>query len=321
MKPFVSVIIPNYNHARFLKKRLESIFNQTFQEFEVILLDDCSTDNSLAIIESYRGHPKVSCILLNEHNSGSTFKQWRKGIEAARGSVIWIAESDDYADPGFLEQLVAQLRSSPGAGIAYCQSWSVDENDRATGIWSYTHASRLNPFFMNDFVEDGSAFICSKMSLLNAIPNASAVLFRKEIYLAAAGEENTFRLAGDWLLWIKMLQLSDVAFVAMPLNYFRSHPKNVRLLSEKSGLSLEETCRILGYIARNIDLSPVEFNRMIWHFIDLWEAHVLKFRIPRQSSVRVYQELIKIDPTLNRRILKRFWRSPAGMMKAGLRLI
>jgi hypothetical protein len=170
-------------------------------------------------------------------------------------------------------------------------------------------------------VENGPAFIRTKMSLLNAIPNASAVIFKKEVYLAATGEENTFRLAGDWLLWIKMLQRADVAFVAMPLNYFRSHPKNVRLLSERNGLSIEETCRVISYIALNVELSPVEFNRMIWNFIDLWEVHVLNYRIPRQSSVRVYQELKKIDPNVGKRILKRFWRSPSGLLKVGPRFI
>lgn len=76
----VSVIVPNYNHALFLEQRIESILNQTFQDFEVIILDDCSTDNSKKIIEKYRTHPKVSKIIYNDVNSGNTFKQWNTGI-------------------------------------------------------------------------------------------------------------------------------------------------------------------------------------------------------------------------------------------------
>lgn len=93
----VSVIIPNYCHARFLNQRIDSVLNQTYSDYEVIILDDCSTDNSREIIESYRNHPKISHIVYNEKNSGSTFIQWEKGFELARGEYIWIAESDDVA--------------------------------------------------------------------------------------------------------------------------------------------------------------------------------------------------------------------------------
>ena len=66
MSPLVSVIIPSYNHEKFLKERIDSVLNQTFQDFELIILDDLSPDNSREIIESYRAHPKVSHIIFNE---------------------------------------------------------------------------------------------------------------------------------------------------------------------------------------------------------------------------------------------------------------
>lgn len=72
----VSVIVPNYNHHKFLNARLDSILKQTYQNFEIIILDDCSTDENRDIIELYRNHPKVSHIIHNTKNSGSTFIQW-----------------------------------------------------------------------------------------------------------------------------------------------------------------------------------------------------------------------------------------------------
>ena len=107
--PLVSVIVPNYNHAPFLRLRLDSIFNQTFQDFEVIILDDCSTDNSKEIIEEYRNRPQVSHVVYNETNSGSPFKQWAKGFDLAQGEYIWIAESDDWAELAFLEVFISVL--------------------------------------------------------------------------------------------------------------------------------------------------------------------------------------------------------------------
>src|SRR4029077_11316800 len=106
--PKVSVVVPTYNHSRFLRKRINSVLQQTFQDFEVILLDDCSTDDSRSILSSYTGDPRVRNEF-NDVNSGSTFKQWNKGVRLARGEYVWISESDDYAAPRFLERLVAIL--------------------------------------------------------------------------------------------------------------------------------------------------------------------------------------------------------------------
>src|SRR5207342_1807970 len=99
----ISVIIPNYNHAFYLKQRIDSVIQQTYSDFEIIILDDASTDNSRDVIEKYRHYPKVKHIIYNESNSGSTFSQWQKGIELASGKYIWLAESDDVADSTFLE--------------------------------------------------------------------------------------------------------------------------------------------------------------------------------------------------------------------------
>src|SRR5476649_534842 len=116
----VSVIVPNYNHARFLKERIDSVLNQTYRDFEVIILDDCSTDDSRSVIEEYRSNPKISNIILNEKNSGGTFNQWDKGIATAQGEYIWIAESDDYADVDFLNTLMAIIEQKPEIGLIYC---------------------------------------------------------------------------------------------------------------------------------------------------------------------------------------------------------
>ena len=108
--PFVSVIIPNYCHAKYLDQRIQSVLNQTYQNFEVIILDDCSPDGgaSKAVIEKYRNNSHVSHIVYNENNSGSPFKQWKKGADMAQGELLWIAESDDYADEPsiFVEDII-----------------------------------------------------------------------------------------------------------------------------------------------------------------------------------------------------------------------
>src|SRR5262249_50761135 len=106
--PRVTCIIPNYNHARFLPQRIDSVLAQTYENLEILILDDCSTDDSRAVIEDYaRAHPSRIRYDFNTKNSGGVFHQWRKGITAAGGELIWICESDDFCEPGFLERCIA----------------------------------------------------------------------------------------------------------------------------------------------------------------------------------------------------------------------
>ena len=83
-KPLVSIIIPNYNHADYLEERITSILNQTYTNYEIIILDDKSTDNSIEIINKFRDNSHINNIIINEKNSGSPFKQWFKGISLAK---------------------------------------------------------------------------------------------------------------------------------------------------------------------------------------------------------------------------------------------
>ena len=107
--PTVSIIVPNFNHAPFLRKRVDSILGQTYQDFEIILLDDCSTDESRSILREYSDRPHVR-LAFNDANSGSGYRQWNKGVSLARGKYVWIAESDDYADGNLLQRLVGDPR-------------------------------------------------------------------------------------------------------------------------------------------------------------------------------------------------------------------
>src|SRR5262249_40229521 len=118
----VSVIVPNYRHARYLEERIQSVFDQSLRPHEVIVLDDASTDDSVVIARRMAHRAKVPMqVVVNEENSGSTFHQWLKGMSLASGDLIWFAESDDSAHPLFLERLVPEFLD-PDVVLAYCQS-------------------------------------------------------------------------------------------------------------------------------------------------------------------------------------------------------
>ena len=113
--PKVTIVTPNYNHAQYLPQRIDSILAQTFQDFELLILDNASTDNSREVIESYTRHQNVRAAF-NAENNGSPFKQWNLGLSQAKGEYVWFAESDDYADHSLLETLVDRLDRHPRLG-------------------------------------------------------------------------------------------------------------------------------------------------------------------------------------------------------------
>lgn len=240
MSPLVSVVVPSYNHEKFLKERIDSILNQTFQDFELIILDDLSPDNSREIIETYRAHPKVSKIVYNEKNSGSTFFQWNKAIfELAQGEFIWIAESDDVAESNFLETLVPILKNDPEIVLAYCQSARMDSDGNITGSWKdWTDGFKNSGMFENEFVMDGRDYIYDFLLKKNTIPNASAVIFRRESYISVNGALTDLRTNGDWDLWFKLAMTGKIYFNSNLLNNFRYHNNSVIAQATKNKINI-----------------------------------------------------------------------------------
>lgn len=208
----VSVIIPNYNHERFLEKRIESVLYQTYQNFEIIILDDCSKDNSRAIIEKYRANPKVSQIIYNDVNTGSTFKQWNKGINASKGDLVWMAESDDWCENNFLEVLVNGIKKSPSCALAFAQSYCIGDNNDLR--WQSHHAKPEEYIPGKQFLKKRLAYGCT-------IFNASMAIFKKEFALKVPEEFTNFKLCGDWFFWINIARNGNVFISNKVLNYYR----------------------------------------------------------------------------------------------------
>lgn len=227
--PLVSIIVPNYNHYNYLVERLDCVFNQTYPNFEVILLDDCSTDQSQEILLEYAKNPKVSHCVFNATNSGNTFTQWNKGIELAKGDYIWIAESDDFCDLHFLEELIQPFLQDSEISLVYCQSNSVDETGKITGNWLHHTDNLDNSLFLSNFVMDGNEFIERFLIHKNVIPNASGVLFSKEyaVLLGKLDIDPVLKTCGDWLFYLKLSVNNKVAYVCKSLNNFRYHSESV----------------------------------------------------------------------------------------------
>lgn len=240
--PLVSVVVPNYNYEHYLDERLDSILNQTYRDLEVIILDDCSTDNSRAVIEKYRSHEKVSKIIYNEENGGSPFMQWQRGIEEAKGDIIWIAESDDSCDEKLLESLVQGYLDS-NAVLAFCKSCKYDVDGNRC---SYAPQNIL----LRSFSMTGHDFIKEYMIHDNIVANASSAIFSRQAALSVDRQYMSMRGEGDWLFWIGLMQTGNVFFCKDELNYFRFHQLNTTKSLLNKGVSYIEHKIIYDHLVK-----------------------------------------------------------------------
>ena len=252
--PLVSVIVPNYNYARYLPGRIESILNQTFRNFELILLDDVSTDNSLSVLQQYCDNEHVSRLVVNEMNTGNPFKQWAKGIGLARGKYVWIAEADDLAEPTFLETCVRYAEQYPDFSFAYVGSLLIDAQGtvnykRDVNKWEKRARQEAARF-------DGKAFALHNLYWRNYVLNASGVLFRREYALKAIHSGFTdFHYCGDWLFWFQMALQGSVIEIYRNLNYFRQHDTKVTMSAARSGGGALENIQVVKRMESQLTLS------------------------------------------------------------------
>lgn len=261
VNPYISVIIPNYNHAKFLHERIESVLNQSYQNFEMIILDDVSTDNSKEVIMQYEENPHVSHIVFNQKNSGSPFKQWEKGMKLAKGELIWIAESDDTCNSTLLEKLVEKYNKYNDVSFCFCRSLLMNKEGHIRKVFQKSFGEQ--EFFR------GRDFIEQKLIWGNCVVNASAVIFNKKKALSISNEYMNYRGVGDWIFWTEMAEQGNVAIVDEPLNNYRYYGNNTTSKNRKEGNEIKEVKSVFDFFKDKGHLGFLDEIRLrkkyIWH--------------------------------------------------------
>ena len=250
--PRVSVIVPNYNHEPYLRRRLESIYGQTYKNIEVILLDDCSADQSRSLMDQYAvAYPDITHKLYNDENSGSAFRQWAKGIKAATGDLVWIAESDDYCDERFLEVLV-RCFDDEAVLLAYAKSTFVDKNEVPIqdDFKSYLSDLECAEKWSSSYVETAHNEVRSALGIKNTIPNASGVLFKRPINMPLLADESWLSMvvAGDWVFYLHIMRGGKIAFSSETTNFFRRYEGSAAEVTYKK----EAFYREVGIASRTV---------------------------------------------------------------------
>lgn len=223
----VTAIVPNYNHAKYLPQRIESILNQTYPLIDIIILDDCSTDNSREIIESYVSkHPARIKSVFATKNSGSVFRQWQKGHSQATGDIVWICESDDFCEPTFVERAIRAFRDTSvmlsfgsvqyaNTSGEFTQGLDDYREECEPGIWDHT------------IVRPASEWFCNGFGVKNAIPNVGGSLWRRfHISEDVWAQASEFKIMADWFLYSVVAGGGQIAYEPTAVSYFRIHSNN-----------------------------------------------------------------------------------------------
>ena len=254
--PRVSVILPNYNYARYLKERVRAILGQTARDFEFVYVDDASTDESNLVMQEFASDPRLQMRLFSE-NSGKVYQRWNDGAEMATGDWLWFAGADDTAHPRFLERLLQMADKHPSAGLLHCRMMTIDGAGRLVALkWDALAeaAARMETDYFASGAEEAVVLTAGCH-----ISSASAALLRRDVFEAAGRFDTRLRLAADWNLYLAMLQTSDIAFTSEPLVCYRAHPqtvtKNTRPLVE-SLENLYSLSRAYQWIAADARCTP-----------------------------------------------------------------
>ncbi|QKC93902.1 glycoside hydrolase family 99-like domain-containing protein [Mesorhizobium sp. NZP2298] len=271
--PAVSIIVPNYNYARYLRERMDSILGQSFQDFELIILDDASTDGSQSILNYYAGVHGTR-VIVNDRNSGAPYPQWFKGMALARADLIWIAEADDVSDPSFLETLVPLFRD-PGVKFAFCASKIINDRSETVGDYlSSPYLTDLSNFkWRRSYQVSAAQEVNEGLGVKNTVINISAAVFRKfDITPDFVGHVLSLPTSGDWYFILEAIRNGSVAYEAALLNHHRRHDDSVTsiITASHSEALLRTRQMIHQHVLRTYPTDLAIKPKMAEHVLQLW---------------------------------------------------
>ena len=197
----------NYNNAGYVEEAITSVFNQTYEDWEIILVDDCSTDCSGEIVKNYENRDRVQ-IYYNKENKGCGYTKGRC-IEIARGDICGFLDPDDVLREDALEIMVEEHIKYPDAGLIYSTYYGCDKN--------------LNPEFIPPWVGE----FRSGENQLTATRISAFATFKKKDYEKTEGINPKLKRAVDQDLYFKLEEVTETHFVNKPLYYYRKHEDSI----------------------------------------------------------------------------------------------
>ena len=296
--PKVTVCLPTYNSGEFIRSAIDSILEQTFTDFELIISDDCSIDNTPEIIRSYLDKDSRIQYLQNSHNLG-LFPNWNRCLESASGEYITVFAQDDVMLPKNLEQKVKILEKYQNVGLVTSSIMVVDSDNNYLN-WDWAN-------YDEDSLVNGEEWVKKNLGKANPIC-CPFVLIRRHILEKVGGQFNdNYLFAGDLELWLRIALVADLYFVKEILGYYRWHKEN-KTHSFNDFDQVKEHLQICSNLIDSLNLSDLELNS--------WETEVLSRTVKWVSYSRIYPHLERsnFDEALKLCELLESWRGRSGKL-------
>ena len=311
--PLISVVFTSYNHIEFLKQALDSLINQTYKDIEIIIVDDCSTDNSQNILKEYENLPNV-IVKLNVINSGSYVKASNYGARFANGDYILFAQCDDYADPTQIEKLVKVALKYPDIGVIFSRSNLVNKDgvfisdDYSIRERKFRETCRSNCQITKQQMFEFLTVSC-------VIPNLSAALINKDVYQKVKGLSEKYLVAADWEFWLKISEISDFYYISESLNNFRQHNTTIRSKTKIDTQLMEIFNVFADHSNRNKNNKGID-NKLFVGFGNIWFTYFID--APYPVGLSLFSILIKTT-RMNKLMPYFFFKGAFRKVKAILR--
>jgi glycosyltransferase involved in cell wall biosynthesis len=261
--PKVSVLVPTYNYARFLPEAIESVLAQDFTDFELLISDDASRDDSAEVIRRYAGRdPRIRC-QVHGKNLGMV-ANWNWCLGEARGEYVKFLFGDDrLASHQALGRMAAMLDAEPRAALAVTARLILDEHSRPIEIWDELGAAGWKA---------GPAVIVQCLRYdRNLIGEPSAAMFRREA--GRRGFDPAWRQLVDEEMWFHLLESGDFVYDPEPLCAFRLHTAQQTVVNRDSHVASMESLLLLArYLdcfaaAASLPLDSFVIRRLLFHYI------------------------------------------------------
>src|SRR5919109_990108 len=232
MVPLVSVGIPTYNAERYLRESIESVLAQTFKNFELIIIDDASNDQTWDIAQAYaHKDPRVSAVR-NSKTLGLV-ANFNRCIELTRSRYVYVWHQDDVMAPENIEKKVALLEANPKVGFVHSNVLMID--DRGEVLSEHWESDSRRDYvcggqeFFLKMIEPGRNYVC-----------CPSVLARRECYEKLGNFRSELCFACDWELWMRFSLYYDVGCLGAPLVHFRRHRGSESYRIEGTRLEIEQ---------------------------------------------------------------------------------
>jgi glycosyltransferase involved in cell wall biosynthesis len=230
--PVISVVIPAYNAAQYIERTINSVLLQSFSEFEIIVVNDGSTDNTIVILDDI-ADPRIKVV--QQDNAGVSAAR-NNGVQQAVAKYIYFLDADDIIAPDALTRCWQTLSQSPEMVAVYGESLTFIDDKQVESLLSATPhvmAKRPEGQIVKDLLKQN--FICT-----------GAIMVRKTAIKQLNGFSRKLKLGEDWVFWIELATLGRFVYLPMPvLCLYRQHPQSA---ARSLALNADEMTAAIDYI-------------------------------------------------------------------------